>query len=73
MNELNQEVLFKQAELDHQRLLTDTAKARLARSVLTTTPRLWDTIALTTGSWLIKLGNNLKEQGSCTQLTEKHV
>lgn len=73
MNELRQEVIFAQAKLDHQRLLKDSAEARMVRSIRPTTPNLWDAIALTTGNWLIKLGNNLKEQSVYTKLSGKHV
>lgn len=73
MNELRQEVIFAQAKLDHQRLLKDSAEARLIHTMRHTTPKLWDAIALTTGNWLIKLGNSLKEQSVYTKLSEKHA
>jgi len=73
MHELNQEVLFRKAKRDHQRLLSQSAELRMIESAKPYTPKIWDTVELILGNWLISLGSKIKARSVYTKLSRKHI
>jgi len=73
MHELNQEVLFRKAKRDHQRLLLQSAELRMIESAKPYTPNIWDTVELILGNWLISLGSKIKARSVYTKLSRKQV
>ena len=73
MHELNQEVLFRKAKRDHERLLLQSAELRMIESAKSYTPNIWDRVELNLGNWLINLGSKIKARSVYTKLSSKHV
>jgi hypothetical protein len=73
MYEIFQDRLIKQAQEDHKRLLEQSQYIHFMESAKPYTPKIWDTINLRFGNWLINLGKNMKARSIYTKLSEKHT